>query len=149
MSKAAIPNPALQPFAVLIGDWDTSGTHPLVPDTTLNGHASFQWIEGGAFLIWRSVIHHEGFPEGTALLGSDDVTGEYFMLYFDERKVSRKYEVSIQDGVIKWGRNTPTFSQRYALTVTRDGNVIIGKGELSEDGETWKDDLNLTYTRVK
>ena len=63
--------------------------------------------------MWRSEIDHEGFPTGITILGSDDATGECFMLYFDERKISRKYEVSFQDGVITWWREAPGFSQRY------------------------------------
>ena len=147
--EAAIPNPALQPFAVLAGEWKTVGTHPLVPNTTLHGHSSFKWIEGGAFLIWYSEIDKEGFPAGTAIFGSDDATTVFFMMYFDERKVSRKYEVSFQDDILKWWRNAPSFSQRYTWTITNNGNTIIGKGELSKDGTTWEKDLELTYTRVK
>jgi hypothetical protein len=147
--KAAIPNPALNPLKTLIGEWKTEGTHPLVPDTILHGHSSFNWIEGGAFLIWHSEIDKEGFPSGIALFGSDDNTGEYFMLYFDERKVSRKYEVSVQDNIVKWWRDAPNFSQRYTWTFADNGNTIIGKGELCKDGKTWEKDLDLTYTRVK
>lgn len=149
MNKAAIPNPALQPFSVLVGEWTTSGTHPLVPNTTLHGHSSFKWIEGGAFLLWYSEIDQEGFPTGMAIFGSDDATGEYFMMYFDERKVSRKYEVSFQDNILKWWRNTPGFSQRYTWTIIDDGNTIIGKGQLSKDGITWEKDLDVTFTRTK
>lgn len=148
MNKAAIPNPALQQFASLVGEWKTAGTHPLVPDTILNGHSSFKWIEGGAFLMCFSEIYEEGFPTGIAIFGSDDATGEYFMMYFDERKVSRKYEVSFQDGVLKWWRNAPGFSQRYSWTIIDNGNKIIGKGQLSKDGTTWEEDLNLTFSRV-
>jgi hypothetical protein len=148
MNKAAIPNPALQPFTVLIGKWTTVGTHPLVPNTTLYGHSSFKWIEGGAFLMWFSEIEHKDFPTGIAVFGSDDATKKYFMMYFDERKVSRKYEVSFQNGVLKWWRNDPKFSQRYTWTITDNGNTIIGKGELSKDGKAWEGDLELTYTRV-
>jgi hypothetical protein len=83
------------------------------------------------------------------ILGSDDATGEYFMLYFDERKVSRKYEVSFQDNVLRWWRNAPGFSQRYTWTITDNGNTIIGKGELSKDGTTWEKDLEQTFTRIK
>jgi hypothetical protein len=50
-NKAAIPNPALKLFDVLVGEWKIVGTHPLVPNTILHGHSSFKWIEGGAFLI--------------------------------------------------------------------------------------------------
>ncbi len=149
MNEAAISNPALQPFAGLIGEWKTVGTHPLVPDTTLHGHSSFRWIEGGAFLMWYSKIDNKDFPAGIAIFGSDDATGEYFIMYFDERKVSRRYEVSLQDGVIKWWRNAPGFSQRYTWTITDNGSTIIGKGELSKDGKAWEKDLDLTYTRIK
>jgi len=149
MNKAAIPNPALQQFAVLIGEWTTAGTHPLVPNTTLHGHSSFKWIEGGAFLMWVSEIDKEDFPTGIAVFGSDDAAGEYFMMYFDERKVSRKYDVSFQDGVLKWWRNAPGFSQRYSWTIIDNGNKIIGKGQLSKDGTIWEEDLDLTYKRIK
>ncbi len=147
--EASIPNPALQPFNVLIGEWKTVGTHPYLPNTTLHGRSSFKWIEGGAFLMWQSEVDAIGFPIGIAIFGSDDTTGEYFMLYFDERKVSRKYDVSIRGNVIRWWRNVPNFSQRYTWAIVDDGNTIIGKGELSRDGTTWEKDLDLTYTRVR
>jgi hypothetical protein len=147
--KAAISNPALDALKLLIGEWKTVGTHPLFPDTILLGRSSFDWIEGGAFLIWHSEIEKEGFPNGVAIVGSDDATGEYSMLYFDERKVSRKYDVSFQDNVIKWWRNAQGFSQRYSWIFADDGNSITGKGELCEDGKTWEKDLDLTYTRIK
>ncbi|MGH2611501.1 MAG: hypothetical protein ACRDFB_00455 [Rhabdochlamydiaceae bacterium] len=149
MNKAAIPNPALQPFAVLVGEWKTVGTHPLVPNNILHGHSSFKWIEGGAFLMWYSKIDKEGFPTGIAIFGSDDATKEYLMMYFDERKVSRKYEVSFKDGVLKWWRNTPEFSQQYTWTITDKDNTIISKGLLSKDGINWEKDLELTFTRIK
>jgi hypothetical protein len=50
-NRAAIPNPALQPLAALIGDWHTTGKHPAVREKTLHGKASFEWMEGGAFLL--------------------------------------------------------------------------------------------------
>jgi hypothetical protein len=59
-------------------------------------------MEGGAFLISHSRVDKEGLPEGIAIFGSDDASGELFMLYFDERKLSRKYDVSVQDNVVKW-----------------------------------------------
>jgi hypothetical protein len=147
--EAAIPNLALKPFDILIGEWKTIGTHPYLPNT-LHGHTSFKWIEGGSFLIMHSEIDEAGVPSGIAIFGSDDSTGEYFMLYFDERNVSIKYDVSFHNNnnIIKWWRNAPGFSQRYTWTITNDGQTIIGKGELSKDGSTWKKDLGQTFTRV-
>lgn len=147
--NAQIPNPALKELDKLVGKWKTSGTHPAFPDKTLHGKASFDWMEGGAFLRWYSEMDEEGFPAGIAIFGSDDATGEFFMLYFDERKVSRKYEVSVEDNVLRWWRNAPGFSQRYSWTITDDGNTIIEKGELCTDGKTWGKDLDQTFTRIK
>ncbi len=147
-NEAAKPNAALQALSVLIGTWNTVGTHPLVPGTTFHGRTSFEWIEGGAFLIMHSEIDEPQIPSGIAIFGTDDTTGECSMLYFDERGVSRRYEVSIKDNVWKWWRNTPEFSQRFNGTIAPDGRTIVGRGELSRDGENWERDLQLTYTRA-
>lgn len=147
--EASIPNSALKPFGVLVGKWKTVGAHPGLPGTTLHGHTLFEWIEGGAFLIMHSEIQEPGVPSGVAVFGSDDSTGEYFMLYFDERGVSRKYEVTLRDNTWKWWRNTTGFSQRFTGTLADDGRTIVGKGELSKDGATWEKDLDLTYTRTE
>ncbi len=71
-NKAAIPNPARKAFSALIGEWKTTGTHPLVPDTVLHGQASFQWIEGGAFVSIHATIDHEAFPDSVSIFGSDN-----------------------------------------------------------------------------
>ena len=149
IQKAQIPNPALNVLDKLIGEWKTASTHPAVPNKVLPGTSSFEWIEGSAFLKYYLEVDEQGFPVGIGLFGSDDATGELFMLFFDERKISRKYAVSVEDNVVKWWRNVPGFSQRYSWTITDNGNTIIGKGELCEDGETWGKDLDQTFTRIK
>lgn len=99
--------------------------------------------------MMHSEIDQPDIPSGIAIIGSDDATEEYFMLYFDERGVSRKYEVTLHNNVWKWWRNAAGFSQRYEGTIVDSGNTIIGKGELSKDGLTWEADLDLTYQRVE
>jgi len=147
--EASIPNPALKAFSILIGEWTTVGTHGLVPGTTYHGRTSFEWLEGGAFLMMRSEIDEPGIPSGISIFGSDNELGKYFILYFDERGVSRRQDASLQDNVLKWWRTAPGFSQRSTLTIVDDGRTIIAKGELSRDGVSWEKDLDLTYTRVK
>ena len=149
MQEASIPNPALKPFRVLIGNWNTTGTHGLVPDTILHGRTSFEWLENGAFLMMRSEIDDPRFPSTIAIFGSDDSEEEYYMLTFDERGVSRKYEVNLHDNIWKWWRNAPGFFQRYEGMIVDGGNTIISKGELSKDGLSWEKDLELTYKRVE
>ena len=147
--QASKPNPALEPFSVLIGSWNATGTHGLLPDVTLHGHTSFEWLENGAFLMMRSEIDEPQVPSAIAIIGSDESTAECFMLYFDERGVARKCQVTLRDHIWKWWRDAPGFSQRYEGTVTDGGNTIIGKGELSRDGSSWDQDLDLTYKRVE
>ena len=147
--EVAIPNPALKPFSVLIGNWKTTGTHGQFPDTTLHGHASFEWLANGAFLLLRSQIDDPRFPGTIAIIGSDDAEAEYYMLTFDERGVSRQYEMTLIDNVWKWWRNAPGFFQRYEGRIVDGGKTIIGKGELSKDGVAWDKDLDLTYTRAE
>ena len=146
-NEAAKPNPALEPFRVLVGTWNTVGTHPLTPGATYHGRTTFEWLAGGAFLVMHSRIDEPQIPSAIAVFGTDDATGECTMLYFDERDISRKYEVSFQGSELKWWRNAPGFSQRMTLTVSADGRTIVARGELSRDDAPWGPDLELTYTR--
>jgi len=148
-NEASIPNTALSDLAPLVGEWTTVGTHPMVPGKTFHGKTSFSWIEGGAFLVMHSQIDEPDIPSGIAVFGSDDDSDVFFMLYFDERGVSRKYETTLRDGTWKWWRNSPKFSQRFSGRIVDNGQTIISEGELSRDGKRWEGDLRLTYTRIK
>ncbi len=97
----------------------------------------------------RSEIVEPEIPSGIAVFGSDNATGEYFMLYFDERGVSRKYDASFERNVVKWWRTSAEFSQRMTLTLADDDKTMVSKGEMSKNGGAWEPDLELTYTRVE
>ena len=148
-SEAMIPNPHLTALQPLIGAWTTVGHHSMLPGMTLHGRTTFEWHEGGAFLLMRSEIDEPEIPSGIAIIGSDDQTKALTMLYFDERAVSRWYEVALNDNGLRWWRSAPGFSQRCVVTVSPDGNTLRSAGELSRDGATWEPDLELSYTRVK
>ena len=147
-NEAAKPNPALEPFGILVGTWTTTGTHPLTPGTTYHGRTTFEWLAGGAFLLVRSQIDEPQIPSAIAIIGTDDATGECTMLYFDERDLSRKYEVSFRNNELTWWRNAPGFSQRFTGTIAADGRTMVARGEMSRDGAGWEPDLQLTYRRA-
>jgi hypothetical protein len=148
-SSALIPNPALRPFEVLVGEWRTTGTHPLVPDTTFHGRTSFTWHEGGAFLLMRSEMDATDIPSGVAVFGSDDAAATFVMIYFDERGVSRKYDVTLTDNRLVWARDEAGFAQRNTLVIEEDGSRMVGIGEMSRAGGEWEGDLSLTYERIR
>ena len=145
--KAKIPNPALKRLEPLVGEWRTTGTHPGVPNTILHGRVSFAWLEGGAFLVSRSQVGHPLFPDGISIFGSDDAAGTVFVSYFDERGISRKYEVTIKDTGFTMERVDPKFSQRMTYAIAFGGKRIVNKGEMCRDGGNWEDDLSLIFER--
>jgi hypothetical protein len=145
-AKANIPNPALKPFEVLIGEWKSTGLHPYFPDAELHGRVIFEWIEGGAFVLMHSEIDHPKFPDGIAIFGSDDGAQAYYMIYFDERGVSRKYDVMITETQLKWWRDDKHFSQRFTMDITKD--KLVTTGEMSREGGEWEKDLSQTYIKV-
>jgi hypothetical protein len=147
-SEALIPNPALQSFSDLVGEWQTTGSHPYMPGVTLHGRTSFDWIEGGAFLIMHSEIDEPDIPSGVAIFGSDDAAKTCYMLYFDERGVSRKYDVTMTGKTLVWWRDEPSFSQRFTIVIGDDGNTMVGKGEMSRAGAAWEEDLSLASVRL-
>jgi hypothetical protein len=151
MTKTAAnrPNPSLEALSVLVGSWETTATHPMFPGKTFHGRATFDWIEGGAFLIMRTETDEPGIPTGIAIFGRDDSTSEYSMLYFDERGVSRIYGVSLEGNQWKWWRDAPGFMQRFNGTISDDRKSIVAVTELCQDGKTWKPDLEVTYRRSR
>ena len=90
-SEAAIPNPALQPFSVLIGEWETVGSHPMLPNMTLHGHASFEWLEGGSGI--------NGAERVLAAIGSnrDNAIGLRVM----GKNVERAIRGSLEQGLLR------------------------------------------------
>jgi len=148
-SEAMIPNPRLAAFTPFIGEWTTVGHHSMIEGVTLHGRTVFEWHEGGGFVRVRSEIEEPGIPSGIVLIGSDDGAETFTMLYFDERAVSRRYEVAVDGAVVRWWRTAPGFSQRYELTMSADGDTLRGVSSLSKDDATWEQDLELSYTRVK
>jgi hypothetical protein len=141
-------NPALKKLDILIGNWNITGKHRLIPNP-IKGKINFSWFNGKSFLIMRTGFNQSGPPNSMAIIGSDDKAEKLSMLYFDERGVSRIYDVVFNNNVLKMERNHPGFSQRFTGTIKDNGNKIEGAWELCEDSVNWKKDLEIIYTRIK
>jgi hypothetical protein len=141
-------NPSLGQLEVLVGEWIITGAHPLFPGATLTGLATFKWLDGGAFLVMHSDFEKPGPPGAIGIFGHDDSFEKDFMLYFDDRGVSRIYEMRFNEGIWKMNRNYPGFSQRFTGSFSDGNKTITGIWELSKDGITWKRDLEVVYTKV-
>ncbi len=145
------PNPALRDLSVLAGEWQmeiSNGTFLPNPSDGVEGHASFAWVQDGAFLEMRQGVEPQNAPGAIWLMSRDESSAEYQVLYYDTRGVSRIYEMSIQDGAWKMWRKSPGFSQRYEARLAEDGNSIKGYWEKSADGQHWQHDFDLDYRRI-
>lgn len=138
-------DPALAPFDALIGTWATEAVHPEV-DAVVPGSATFEWLEGGHFLIQRSRNEHELFPDAISIIGVPEDSDGLVMEYFDSRGVRRTYGISLEDGVLRIWRDHPGFDQRYSATIADD--AFEGRFQLARTPGDWRDDLKVTYRRT-
>ncbi|TMR99446.1 hypothetical protein [Nonomuraea basaltis] len=83
------------------------------------------------------------------MIGLDDATEEFTMLYADARGVHRVYRMTFTDGEWRIWRAAPGFHQRFTGTLSSDGDTVEARWEMSRDGVTWNVDFELTYRRVR
>ncbi len=122
------PSPGLKAFEKLIGTWKVSGG--------LQGTNTFEWAEGGFFLIQRFDFERDGHPiKGIEIIGREQKFGE-------EPGAEIKTRVySFMDGM--------TLDYVYemddeGLTIWMDHKGSSGymKGRFSDDGDT----MNIEWT---
>src|SRR4051794_2778493 len=98
------PNHLVAPLRPLIGDWQMRA---LVDGAvTARGRTSFSWLEGGAFVLQRADVEppgddvpsewvvHSPFPV-VSVIGLDDHSTTFSMLYADARGVRRVYRMTL------------------------------------------------------
>ena len=135
---------ALAPLDGLIGTWATAATHPAF-DGVVPGWTSFEWLDGGHFVVSRSHNEHELFPDAIWVIGPPEADEGLVGEYFDSRGVRRTYRVSVDDGVLRIWRDAPDFDQRYAATL--GGDAFVGQWQSARTPGEWKDDLRVEYRR--
>jgi hypothetical protein len=137
-------DPALKPFDALIGTWATEATHPMI-DGVVPGTSTFEWLEGGHFLVVRIRNEHEQFPDSISVIGAPEAGDGLVMEYFDSRGVRRTYGAAIEDGVLRMWRDDPEFAQRFSATLGPD--AFDGLWQLARTPGDWQDDAKVTYRR--
>lgn len=138
----------LEPFE---GTWDVSvafpGSEPMGGATT-----TFEFMDGGLFLVQRWTVPVPEAPDGIAIIGHDEGRGTLLQHYFDTRGVARVYEMTFADGLWTLERTTPDFSdlgfwQRFEGRFSADGRTIEGEWQINHDrtGSGWQHDFAMAY----
>ena len=137
-------DPALEPFDALIGTWETEAKHRAV-DEIVGGSTTFEWLEGGHFLVQRSHVDHELFPDAICIIGPPEAGDGLVMETFDSRGIRRTYDTSLENGVWRIWRDHRGFDQRFSATIGPD--QFEGVFELAETQGDWQEDMRVTYRR--
>jgi hypothetical protein len=136
----------LSKLEVLVGEWSVH-----VPGAgDVKAGATFEWLEGGGFLIQRSTVDRPEFPNGVMVIGATGPDGGLEQHYFDSRGVHRVYDMTLEDGAWTLSREGPDWPQRYVGQISDDGHEIHGRWERGETlGDPLKLDFELNYKRVR
>ncbi len=143
-------NPSLKPLEVLIGNWDMEIFNAsFLPDMSskVRGKASFEWTKEGAYLQIYQGDKVAGTPLASWLISRDESKKEFTIFYYDDRNVSRIYQMSFDNRIWEIWRKAPGFSQRFKGTVSKDGKSITASWENSTNGRVWKHDFDMIYSR--
>jgi hypothetical protein len=143
----ADPRAKLEPFQVLIGEWTIEMTHPMVEDTVVRGRATYEWLQGGRFLIQRAANGHPDFPDSLSVIGVMEGENDLSMQYFDSRGVHRVYAIGFDGRELTLERDAPGFAQRGSAKLSDDGSTLAGVWQLNQDDQGYRDDLAFTYRR--
>ena len=146
--------PALARLDVLVGRWTV---HLEVPGVA-PAWSEVAWVDDGAFL--RQITDRDQIPDDVpdawrglapfptvCMMGLDDSTDEFTVLYADARGVYRVYQMTFVGREWTMSRRAPGMNQRFVGVVSEDGNRIDSRWEASKYGEAWDLDFEMTYVR--
>jgi hypothetical protein len=136
--------PVLERLRFLEGDWEMELSQAafLPEGEVVRGTASFEFIDDGRLLAFR-----QG-DAATWIIGGDDASALYTVLYGDGRGVSRVYAMTFDGGTWRIWRDDEQFSQRFEAVVSAELDLISGRWEKRTSGEDWGHDFAVTYRRL-
>jgi hypothetical protein len=131
-----MPSPALRSLDRLIGTWEVSG-----PD--LDGQVTFEWMEGGFFLMQHVQLNQGGQKtHGIEIIGYDEESNSLKSHYFSSTGDILEYTWDVSDDTLTiWfgSAGSPAF---YKGNFSADGNTNSGAWEWPGGG------YESTMTRV-
>lgn len=120
------PDPALKLLDALVGTWNIKGRE-FGSDAEINGHVSFERLEGGFFFVQHVNIDHNGQRiRGIEIIAYEESTKTFTSHYFDNRGNTFEYVWEIGDGTLTiWGGYV--------------GSQVSFKGKFSDNGNVIAD----------
>jgi hypothetical protein len=142
-------NKALSALESLIGEWEYTMYNCWFlesMDTKVKGFTTIERLHD-AFIVIRS-SDADKKPSDVWVIGYSDPQEKYEMFYYDQRGVSRIFNVDYDGSKMVFWREDKDFYQRMTLEIKTDS--LHTTAEASDDkGKTWRKDLEMSYVKVK
>lgn len=125
-----MPNPALKALEVMVGTWDLKG-HDFTTNDEIRGQSTFEWMEGGFFLVHR---FHIGYAArmftGIGYIGYNEKSGHLKAHVFstqDPTPLEYTWEVN-ENTFTNWFGDVGS-ENHYKGKFGEDKNTLIGQWE--------------------
>lgn len=114
------PREALNSLDVMIGTWRVDGP-------TVEGQVSFEYMEGGAFVMQRVDLMHDGhWHRGIEVIGFEEETGSLRSRYYGNVGIELEYEWEIEGGALTIWFGRRGSDNRFEGLISYDGDSIVG-----------------------
>ena len=118
--RDAAPNPALGSLERLVGAWDVSGPE-------IRGRVTFEWMQGGHFLVQRVDHDHGGSRiRGVECIGYDEESGHLRSHYFGLSPGVPEYAYEPEDDVLRIRFGDVGSPARFEGSFSEDGEAKTG-----------------------
>ncbi|MEU9888250.1 hypothetical protein [Sphaerisporangium sp. NPDC051011] len=115
------PNPALRQLDVLVGTWNVTTSDG--GQGASDGQVTFEWMEGGFFLIQRFEL---GQVRGVEYIGHDEETGTLRSHVFSTAGDVLPYTWQVQNGTLTIWYDAPGSPAYFEGTFAEDGRSYAG-----------------------
>jgi hypothetical protein len=131
------PDPALKSLDRLVGAWEVSGRD-------IHGKVTFEWMEGGFFLVQHVDLDHGGIKhKGIEYIGYDKESKALRSHYFDTTGSILEYTYELRDDTLTIWFGDVGSPARFTGKFSDDGNTNIGRWEWPGGG------YEATMTKAK
>lgn len=153
-TKAAAGLSALEP---LVGKWHTEGQQhesPLGPTAPFVAVETFEWLEGGHFLLHRLDGRVGELPAACVeVLGKRDDAQLVAQAFYNDGH-RNEWVVGADGQTLVWRGAWPrspgsSLQVRCTMSFEDAGNTLVSKWEQSHDGQTWQGFLDARGTKAQ
>jgi len=150
------PAPGLEALNPFVGKWHTEGQQSksaLGPESPFVAVETFEWLDGGHFLIHRLEGKFGRKPSACVEIFGKDEQGLVAQSFYNDGTAKTWRVTEAPSGVVlagSWSQGSADIYQvRFTARFVEEGNTLVGTWEQSRDGTGWQAFLEVRSTRAQ